>query len=769
MGSTILPTPATPTGTTSRHQESEPTPTMATQAIQPTALIEPVVAATPSSTHNTSGTQPSTASSRKTRGGSTIRSAARKSGQSLDQIYPDLFKPTNRATFKDLLSETENIRVFYPWVAANPPSATEMTMMKNKVDYRIRQVLFVFCSTKPLGRIVVDACPDISNTSSTFSNLYGYAQRMSANFKHRLLYQQMYGLARTWLDDFGYQDFSGADLEHTKRWIYSRVDATLFKVVFKQWAPILDWENTFGKRYKKPFYYLKIMFATMMKEVAFVVISEEIMNQGRQWRPTIMTGWKRDDTQRRICDKVFDSLAAFENFEDIELNHFTWLPAGSSLQEPNEDLVIAHSELLNQHIISNSPPPGSESDEPSSARDSPRRKTTQRPPRHHIQRPASTDTTDSFGMPYAMSAPKTKDTAKPQPTSHGHPQTDDGPRNIGTRGKQIIVSDHEQDDDDDCMLVDDDEDIFRDSQQHAKLTDKRASTSPGYDEDDQPLLRAASIKYSPHIVAAVDDQRARRGSAGPSVRGIQAARTPLVAPSFSDAPTGLLGASRGIHSGVIHVIQPITRSFMGGSAAYQDAETPVPLPHIPSFSQPTGSIPPSFQGITRTPSKRMSPPPPSRSGWGTGLVRLSHSRILVPAIPTSGTGSVHGRSPVQRPTQQSTAFSATVNVATIESIPTAKTSPTGSTAGGSTSTAQATSVTRTSSRNRRISQRALEADGNTQTVRTNTRGVTARRSSTPASRGKGAGSGRSGKHMSQSVEQQQRTRLGRGARVDDGS
>jgi hypothetical protein len=167
----------------------------------------------------------------------------------------------------------------------------------------------------------------------------------------------------------------------------------------------------------------------------------------------------------------------------------------------------------------------------------------------------------------------------------------------------------------------------------------------------------------------------------------------------------------------------------------------------------------------------MSPPPHSRSGSGAGSVRLSQSRIPVPVIPTSGTGSVHGRSPVQRPTQQSnvTAFSATGNVATIESIPTAKTSPTESTVGDSTSTAQATSVTRTSSRNRRKSQRALEADGNTQTLRTNTRGVTARCSSTPASRGKGAGSGRSGKHMSQSVEQQQRTRLGRGARVDDGS
>ena len=720
MGSTILPTSATPTGTTSRrHQGLEPTPAMAAQAIRPTAHIEPIVSATRSRTHNAPGTQANnTASSRKTRGGSTIRSAAKKPGQSLDQIYPGLFKPTNRATFKDLVSETENIRVFYPWVDANPPSATDMTRMKNKVDYRVRQVFFVFCSTKPLGRIVSDACPDISNTSKTFSDLYGYVQRMSANFKHRLLYQQMYGLARTWLDDFGktdfrldprihidswqygegYQDFNKADLEHTKRWIYNRIDATLFRVIFKQWAPILDWENTFGKRHNKPFYYLKIMFATMMKEVAFVVISEEIMNEGRQWRQTIMTGWKRDDTQRRICDRVFDSLAAFESFKDIELDHFTWLPAGDSLQEPNEDLVMAHSELLNQHIISNSSPPGSDNDEAPSPRDSPRRKITQRPPRHQTQRPAPTDTAGFFGMPYATSTPKTKDTAKPQPTSHGHPRADDGPGSIDTRGKQIIISDDEQEDD---------EDIFSYSQQHEKLTDERASTSPGYDEDDQPLLRAASIKYPPHIVAGVDDQRARRASAGPNVHCSHAARAPLITPSSRDG-----------------------------------------------FSQRSRTTAPSLQGITRTTSQQMSPPPPSQPGPVTGPV---------PVIPASGTGSVHGRSPVQQPTQQFTASSATVNVPTTEAIPTA------STAGDSTNTAQATSVTRILSRNRRKSQRALEADGNTQTARTNTRGVTARRSGTLASGGKGAGSGRSGKRMSQSVEKQQRTRLGRDGRVDDGS
>jgi hypothetical protein len=52
----------------------------------------------------------------------------------------------------------------------------------------------------------------------TFSDLYGYAQRMSANFKHRLLYQQMYGLARTWLDDFGKTDFRLDPRIHIDSW-----------------------------------------------------------------------------------------------------------------------------------------------------------------------------------------------------------------------------------------------------------------------------------------------------------------------------------------------------------------------------------------------------------------------------------------------------------------------------------------------------------------------------------------------------------------------
>ncbi|EAQ92040.1 predicted protein [Chaetomium globosum CBS 148.51] len=140
----------------------------------------------------------------------------------------------------------------------------------------------------------------------------------------------------------------------------------------------------------------------------------------------------------------------------------------------------------------------------------------------------------------------------------------------------------------------------------------------------------------------------------------------------------------------------------------------------PSVSQPTGTTPSNFQGITRTTSKRMSSPPPTRSGLATGSVHLPQSRIQVPIIPTSDTGRVHSRSVVQQQTRQCTTPGATVNAPTTEVTPAAKTSPTGFSAGDSTTTtAQTTPVTRASNRNRRKSQRALEADSNTQEAHTN--------------------------------------------------
>ncbi|EAQ93816.1 predicted protein [Chaetomium globosum CBS 148.51] len=166
----------------------------------------------------------------------------------------------------------------------------------------------------------------------------------------------------------------------------------------------------------------------------------------------------------------------------------------------------------------------------------------------------------------------------------------------------------------------------------------------------------------------------------------------------------------------------------------------------PSVSQPTGTTPSNFQGITRTTSQRM---------------------IQVPIIPTSDTGSVHSRSVVQQQTGQCTTPGATVNAPTTEATPAAKTSPPGFSAGDSTTTAQATPVTRASNRNSRKSQRALQADSNTQEAHINTRGVTARRSGTLASRDKRAGGGDSGKPMSRPGKQQQRARLGRNTPVDD--
>ncbi|EAQ91599.1 predicted protein [Chaetomium globosum CBS 148.51] len=132
----------------------------------------------------------------------------------------------------------------------------------------------------------------------------------------------------------------------------------------------------------------------------------------------------------------------------------------------------------------------------------------------------------------------------------------------------------------------------------------------------------------------------------------------------------------------------------------------------PSVSQPTGTTPSNFQSITRTTSQRMLSPP-TRPGLTAGSVHLPQSRIQVPIIPTSDTGSVHSRSVVQQQTRQCTTPGATVNAPTTEATPAAKTSPPGFSAGDSITTAQATPVTRASNRSRRKSQHALQADSNT--------------------------------------------------------
>ena len=591
-------------------------------------------------------------SGKKTRGGSTLRGSASKANQTLDVIYPDSFKPTNRQTYKELAGVVP-IRIhFTHWVQdPNKPTDADMANKKFMIDYRMRQVLFVYCSTKNIGRIVMDACPDVSNTTVTFQSLYSYAQRTSAGFKHRLLYQHMYKVARIWLQDFGMTNFrldpriwidawqcgegfehfdEEEHLEHTKKWIYDHLDKTVFNIAFKQWEKMLDWTTTFKDKKKKPFYYLKIMSATMVKEVAFVVVSEEMLNPGRTWRPDIVTGWKRDDNQRRICDRVFERFSALDNFKDIELRHFTWLPPKTKADELNEDLSSAPADLINRHIMgSNSPPPGSdtESDVP---QDLPRRKTAQSPPRHKVQQ--TTADFDHTSSDISMTDDELRDLLGPV--------VEDGSTSTQKR-KAVTISDNDDESDDNLSMH------------------RTVGSDSNEDYPEQPLMKAAGIKY-------------------PTETRAQALDVPP-------------------HSGPVR--QPL-RTIGGGA--------PVGPGGLPRIAQ-------SFMGRRPLASAAAS-------------VRFSTSKIPVPIL---------GQTPSQSGSQTLSQFSAqksgTKKVTRSQAQLTSGTETT-STAGSGPAT-DAAPASRTSGRARKKSMRALESEASTNIA--DTRGVTAGRSGTLASRGRG--------------------------------
>lgn len=249
----------------------------------------------------TTGTQTATSSTRKkTRGGSLVKGPAKKSGKPVNEIYPDAFLPITRESFKKI-SDVE-VQMYYAFVPdPNPPSEAQSTAIKNNIDYKVRQVFFVYCNRKLLASVVTECLPHLDNRTKTFSECLAYAQSRFSTLKHRLLYENMYSLARVWLADFGKTEFrcdprdwvaswqngdgfegiSADDKECTKKWIYGRVDKTLFTNVFRSIAPILDWKS-FENRKKKPFYYLKVLFGTMITELAFVVISESLLNLDRE-------------------------------------------------------------------------------------------------------------------------------------------------------------------------------------------------------------------------------------------------------------------------------------------------------------------------------------------------------------------------------------------------------------------------------------------------------------------------------------------------------
>ncbi|KAK3896415.1 hypothetical protein C8A05DRAFT_20605 [Staphylotrichum tortipilum] len=327
-------------------------------------------------------TSATTSTAKKTRGGSLIQGSANKIGKRLDEIYPDAFLPIMRASFKEV--SDRSTQIYYKFIDAPDQSNADPSRIRNTLSYKVRQILFVYCSNKLLASAVTECCPELDNRTKTFSEALTYTQRYFANLKHTLLYVNMYGLAKRWLSDYGETDFfcdprllvedwniadgfqviSQDHRDHTKRWIYDRIDETLFNSVFKSVALILDWKSFTNKK-KKPFYLLKVIFGTMIVEIAFV---------------------------RKIADKIFESLSAFDNFGSIELcsSQFIWKSVNIKSAEDQQEVIKQQTAQFLEHVITKSPPPAGWSSDEDSDDDAPMRKTSQPPPRHNIQQSAYT-------------------------------------------------------------------------------------------------------------------------------------------------------------------------------------------------------------------------------------------------------------------------------------------------------------------------------------------------------------------------------------------
>lgn len=139
----------------------------------------------------------------------------------------------------------------------------------------------------------------------------------------------------------------------------------------------------------------------MLREISAVVISESIINEGKEWKVKDKDDWTKDETQRRIADKVFKGLLAYRHFEKIELRYFTWLEPGVVNEEKQERTIsLAIEQLLQEYIITGSPPP---SDSEADNEDAPARKTSLPPPRYTIQQATPTYSTSEMLAPFGIS------------------------------------------------------------------------------------------------------------------------------------------------------------------------------------------------------------------------------------------------------------------------------------------------------------------------------------------------------------------------------
>jgi hypothetical protein len=125
-------------------------------------------------------------------GGRSKLSGKSKLGKSLEECYPEAFLDVTRANAAYLADEPD-INITYPWqIDTNPPSSKDEADMKNKIDWEMRKVFFVYGTNSFACTVTRNLFPHIDTRTMTFRKLRDYANELFKNWKHELLYGGFY-------------------------------------------------------------------------------------------------------------------------------------------------------------------------------------------------------------------------------------------------------------------------------------------------------------------------------------------------------------------------------------------------------------------------------------------------------------------------------------------------------------------------------------------------------------------------------------------------
>ncbi|KAH8168015.1 hypothetical protein CIB48_g264 [Xylaria polymorpha] len=311
-----------------------------------------------------------------TRGGAVIK-GHKKTGHGIEDVYPKAFLPLCRASFMKV-ADLETLRIVFTWQNdPDSPGARQATYTKNIIDREVRKIILVYSSNKLMCSLIKTLFPDVNTSSQTFNQYRTYAMTTFSNFKHEILWQNSYEIAVRWYNDFGNTKFlinpskghnSEAIKKLTKDWVYTQLeDSKVFKIMFRPVWQIVDYEATYGDKTDLPFYHYKVIAHTILIAVGRVYLVERELNRRPDntytvWHREIKSWIKSKDSREKVSD-TFEALSSYKHFSQMELEDITW----RETQGRSEDDVSSKrraSQLLEEAVISDSPPPQAKSKQP---------------------------------------------------------------------------------------------------------------------------------------------------------------------------------------------------------------------------------------------------------------------------------------------------------------------------------------------------------------------------------------------------------------------